>query len=122
MSTFKEFSQGKSASDNKFYLQISSMPVSVSVILTIGILFFIGNLPAKMPLFYSLPWGTDQLASHFQFLILPAVIVLITLINLSLSWYLHQSQTFLKQALLYTSLVVTLILLVTFIKIVTIFI
>ncbi|MBI2017582.1 hypothetical protein HYS92_00880 [Candidatus Daviesbacteria bacterium] len=88
--------------------------------ISIPIIFRI--LPEKLPLFYSLAWGEIQLASHEQFFILPASIILVTLINLFLSWQLHPSQIFLKKILLASSVIISIILSITFLKIVFIFI
>lgn len=84
--------------------------------------FFGGSfLPPKLPLFYSLPWGDYQLAGKLQLLIIPASIALISLFNLTASWQLHTSQVFFKRVLTLSSLLVSLILTITFIKIVLIF-
>ena len=84
--------------------------------------YFLGNfLPPKLPLFYSLPWGDDQLAGKSQLLIIPTSIALIALFNLIISWQLHASQVFFKRVLTLSSLLVSLILTITFMKIVLIF-
>jgi len=79
-------------------------------------------LPPKLPLFYSVAWGNGQLATHQQFLIIPASISLITLLNLVISWQLHPSQSFFKKVLLISSIIVSVILVTTFIKIILMFI
>lgn len=94
----------------------------LSLLLSLIILSLFKFLPLQLPLFYSLPWGEEQLATHQQFLIVPSVITLITLLNLSFSWQLHPSQIFFKKILLFSSLVISLILIITFIKIVLIFV
>lgn len=85
------------------------------------ILIFFRHLPPKLPLFYSLPWGDEQLANHQQFLIIPASIALIALLNLIISWQLHPSQVFFKKILLTSSLLNSFILTITFVKIFLIF-
>lgn len=106
----------------KLSSRILIIPFILSIILTIIIIFFLGYLPPKLPLFYSLPWGEGQLATHQQFLIIPAIIGLITLLNLVISWQLHPSQSFFKRILFLSSIIITLILSATFIKIVLNFI
>ncbi|MBI3103604.1 hypothetical protein HYZ05_01560 [Candidatus Daviesbacteria bacterium] len=98
--------------------------ISLSCAFTIAavILIFFRFLPEKLPLFYSLPWGEAQLAHHRQFLILPVSIILICTFNFILSQQLHHSQSFFKKVLILSSLISTLILSVTFIKIILIFI
>lgn len=103
-----------------FWLGILPFVISLSMILFIMTLFKF--LPPKLPLFYSLTWGEKQLATHQQFLILPTSIILVTFINLIISWQLHHQQSFFKKALLLSSVIVSLILTITFIKIVLLFI
>lgn len=87
------------------------------------ILLFINlpSLPPQLPLFYSQPWGEKQLATIPQFLVLPSVVVLITLINLMISWHLHSSQIVLKRMLAISSVVIALLFVITAFKIVYIF-
>lgn len=82
----------------------------------------ITNIPSQIPLFYSLPWGENQLASSSQFIIIPSLIALITLFNVSLSWYLHPSQYPLKRILAFSSFIVSILMLITSIKIIYLFI
>lgn len=102
--------------------KLNSIPIILSLMITLFVLFFGENLPPKLPLFYSLPWGENQLGNHQQFLIIPGVIALITLLNLILSWQLHSSQLFFKKILIYSSWLISLILFITFLKIIFIFI
>lgn len=120
MSQFKNELFNENLSKN-IYLYLASLPLGVSLLITFFILIFFQFLPSKLPLFYSLPWGDAQFANHQQFLIIPASIILIDLINLSLIWHLHPSQKFFKNMLILTSLIITLIFLTTFIKIFLIF-
>lgn len=99
-----------------------TLPIIISLILTILILSMQQFLPFRMPLFYSLSWGEGQLATLPQFLIIPATISCITLINLMIIWQLHKNQVLFKQILLVTSLSITGILTFTILKVVFIFI
>lgn len=98
------------------------IPLLLSSLITLFIAIYTRFLPSKLPLFYSLPWGEKQLASNLQLLIIPASITLVTLSNLIISWQLHSSQSFFKNILLFSSLLVSLILIITFFKIILIFI
>lgn len=93
-----------------------------SVTITIFINMQSSKLPYKLPLFYSLPWGEPQLAALSQFNILSGIIFLTTFINLLISWHLHLSQLVLKRILAISSLLVTLLLTITSIKIIYTFI
>lgn len=103
-----------------FWLSIT--PFIISVILTLVILLFFRNLPQRMPLFYSLPWGEGQLAAKMQFLILPSIIVLVTMLNLSVCSQLHDSQNFFKKMLGISSFLSSAILTAAFLKIVFLFV
>lgn len=97
------------------------IPLFLSLFISLFIAFSAKFLPPKLPLFYSLPWGETQLVNHSQLLIIPAIISLVTLCNLIISWQLHPTQTLSKNILLFSSLLISLILTITFIKIVLIF-
>lgn len=98
------------------------MPLLLSLLIILFTLRFAKSLPPRIPLFYSLPWGEKQLVGNQDLLIIPAIIALVTLFNLIISWQLHSSQTFFKKILLFSSILISLILTITFIKIVLIFI
>lgn len=106
--------------NRKFW--ISFTPLILSLLYTFFILSLSKILPPKLPLFYSLAWGEKQLATHLQLLIIPASITLVTLFNLIISWQLHPQQVFFKKILLSATLLVSLILTITFFKIILIFI
>ncbi|MBI2338347.1 hypothetical protein HYU95_04150 [Candidatus Daviesbacteria bacterium] len=108
--------------NNQSHLLIGLFPLALSLAVTLTIITVLKFLPSKLPLFYSLPWGEGQLATHQQFLIIPASIVLITPLNLIISWQLHPSQSFLKKVLLVSSAVASLILTIALIKIILMFI
>lgn len=107
---------------SRIYFWASVSPGVISLVFVLIILIFFKDLPAKLPLFYSLSWGNQQLATHQQFLIIPATLAAITIINLGISWQLHPKQKFFKKILLLNPLIINLILGLTFIKIILIFI
>lgn len=106
----------------KINFWIAFTPILITLLITLFIVISIKFLPPKLPLFYSLPWGEKQLADHSQLLIIPAIIALVTLLNLVISWQLHDSQIFFKKILLFSSILISLILTITFLKIMLIFI
>lgn len=103
-------------------MKILAIPLAFSLIIITFIALSANLLPPKLPLFYSLAWGDNQLANRQQLLIIPAVISLITLVNLIISWQLHPRQIFLKKVLTFSSVLISIILSLTFFKIVSIFI
>ncbi|MBI2196204.1 hypothetical protein HYU45_01185 [Candidatus Daviesbacteria bacterium] len=106
----------------ELYFWIGLSPLLAGLVLTTIIFSLFKFLPPKLPLFYSLPWGEEQLATPQQFLIIPASISLIALLNLIIAWQLHPQQSFFKKALSLSSAVVGIILTITFIKIILNFI
>lgn len=98
-----------------------TLPLLLALIIALFIAIFARILPPRLPLFYSLPWGDSQLVNIQQLLILPASIALISLFNLIISWQLHTTQNLFKKILQFCSLLVSLILTITFVKIVLIF-
>lgn len=101
---------------------ITFTPLLLSLAMVIFILISGRFLPPKLPLFYSLSWGEKQLANYQQLLIVPSSIILVTLCNLAISWQLHPQQIIFKKILLFSSVLISLILTITFVKIVLIFI
>lgn len=97
-------------------------PLILSLLIALFILFFFRYLPPSLPLFYSLPWGEGQLGSHQQFFIIPSGIILITMLNYTIASQLHPTQTFFKKILYISSFICSLILTITFIKIILMFI
>lgn len=102
------------------------IPITVSFVcfFFIATLYFASYsaLPAQLPLFYSLPWGESELVSKQQFFILPAVLVLITLINLLIASQLHPVQRVLKRTLMLSLILIDVALLITTLKILFIFV
>lgn len=103
---------------NKLHLWIGLAILILSLSIAAVIITTFRFLPSRLPLFYSLPWGEAQLATHQQFLVIPASISAVALLNLLVAWQLHPSQSFFKKALLISSVAVSLILTVAFIKVI----
>lgn len=106
----------------KLHTWLILSPLIISAVIIVIILTVLQILPAKLPLFYSVAWGDKQLATHQQFLIIPSSIILITFLNLIVSWQLHPSQSFFKRVLLLSSIVISTILVIAFVKIILNFI
>jgi hypothetical protein len=103
-------------------LLFNLVPFVLGLVTTLTILFLAKSLPPTLPLFYSLVWGDDQLVTLPQLLIIPSIMVLISLINLIVYWQLHEAQQLFKQMIITSSVITSLILTVSFIRIILIFI
>lgn len=115
--TFYNFNQSGS------FFSFSVIISAISIMTILGLhVFFYNQLPLKLPLFYSLPWGDQQLVLKQQFFILPAVLGLFCLINLFIVTQLHISQIILKKVLLSSVILLDFIFLITAFKIILIFV
>lgn len=76
------------------------------------------KLPPAIPLYYSLPWGEDQLAKPSDLFIIPFSLILIFLLNLVLSLTFLKKDPFLTKFLIWNSCFVALAGLITLIKII----
>lgn len=105
-------------------ISILSIFITAFSIIIFLFIFFTNRhkVPDQLPLFYSLNWGDPYLANQTQFLLLPFLMLLTLLINLILSWHLHQTQIVLKRMLNLASATSAILLLITGIKIIYIFI
>ncbi len=101
---------------------INLLPFALALVITISLPLLSNQLPNRLPLLYSLPWGESQLVNLGQVLILPASIVLISLVNLVIYWRLKSEQLLFRQILVIVSVMSSLILFISYIKIISIFI
>lgn len=85
---------------------------SFGLVVVMVALFFYAtpNLPAQVALFYTLPWGLDQLAPTFFLLALPIIGLVLLIFNLTI-------RTWAKEVG-YLSLIVNLLLLLSMVKII----
>lgn len=68
------------------------------------LLFSWFNLPPEVPLFYSLPWGEEQLVSPLLLWSLPASSLIITLVNLTCASYFSSDKLLTRVLMVTTSL------------------
>lgn len=97
----------------KNYIYLS---FSISVLLVFGIIILQNNLPPSLPLFYGKPAGEGVLTNLRGFLIAPLLAFLITLANTLISFIFKD--IFIKKILILTSLLVTILISITIIKII----
>lgn len=92
----------------------------IPLLLTLGYLFItVHRWPPEVPLFYSRPWGEEQLA-HSGFLwFLPLGALFITFLNLSLAAFLIERLPFLARILVWSTSLISLLVSITIFKIVT---
>lgn len=105
------------------FILIPAIVSTTSVVVVTALFFLLQNrLPSKLPLFYSLPWGQAQLSGKYQFLLLPTVLILTTLVNILLALQLHPVQIVLRRILTISLLLTNTIIFITALKILFIFV
>lgn len=106
---------------DKFFLIPLFISLFTTLLITLLIFIFFNQLPFRLPLFYSLPWGEAQLVSKQQIFLLPIVLMVIILVNSFIVSQLHPLQKVLKKLLMFNLIFIDLIILITFLKILFIF-
>ncbi|OGE20127.1 hypothetical protein A3A14_01300 [Candidatus Daviesbacteria bacterium RIFCSPLOWO2_01_FULL_43_38] len=105
------------------FILIPAVASTASAVVITAFFFLVQNrLPSKLPLFYSLPWGQAQLSDKHQFLLLPVILILTTLVNILLALQLHPVQMVLRRILTVSLLLTNSVIIITAFKILSIFI
>lgn len=76
------------------------------------------KLPPQVPLFYSRPWGREQLVNPNGLLILPIISLLITVVNLAVASLMPGEEKLVSQLLVIFATVFNFLCLITLFKIV----
>lgn len=82
------------------------------------IVFSWRNLPPELPLFYSRPWGKDQLASPVGLLLLPFLSLTVILVNSLLLNLIPKEEKLIPKILVSTTAAFGLLCLITLLKII----
>lgn len=90
----------------------------ICVVQLVILFSFWQRLPPQVPLFYSRPWGTNQLTSPLGLLTLPGLSVAIILINLLIGRFIDQKEILMKQIISTAALVFNLLCLITLVQII----
>ncbi len=95
----------------------------LAILFSLSAIFFLSSyLPPKLPLFFSLTWGDAELVNKTQLLIIPASITALMLFNLIIFWRLNENYLLLRRILIFTGLLTTAIIMISFAKMILIFI
>lgn len=107
--------------------KVAGTGISLCLILVIfSFSFFIfsafgGNfsrLPPEVPLFYSRPWGWEQLALSWQLGVLPFLALIFFIFDLLIATKLYFQYPLLSQILVWSSAIFTLLTTITLLKII----
>lgn len=75
------------------------------------------NLPPEVPLFYSRPWGQEQLAQKLWLFFLPFICFLVTIINFRLASLFYKKEPFLAKIFVWTSFIIAFLVSINIIRI-----
>lgn len=86
------------------------------------IIWFYGQLPPQIPLFFSRPWGQAWLASPSSIFILPLFSLITLLLNYFLALYFHSQKILISQLLVIFGFIISLFSTISVIKIINLII
>lgn len=93
------------------------MVLVINIFSLLYILLRFPKLPPLVPLWYSRPWGADQLASPLWLFILPLGSMVWYVVNVAISVYLAKEYLVFTQMMFLSSLLVSFMSFVTLLKI-----
>lgn len=101
-----------------WFLALAHKFILIFFALSMGLLLWRWRmLPPLLPLWYSRPWGADQLASPYWLLLLPLMSLTIYGVNFLVAMYIMAEYLIFTQMLFLSSLVVSLLSFVALMKI-----
>ncbi|OGG34993.1 hypothetical protein A2363_02110 [Candidatus Gottesmanbacteria bacterium RIFOXYB1_FULL_47_11] len=93
--------------------------VLICFVLSLGILLWRWRLlPPMVPLWYSRPWGADQMTEPYWLFLLPMASMFLYIVNVVVSIYFTAEYLIFTQMLFLSSLIVSLLSFITLVKIV----
>jgi hypothetical protein len=103
---------------DEYILKSSIANVFIFILFVIVLIIKWNHLEIQLPLFYSLPRGEEQLGNPISILILPASSFFLFFINFFISLRLFNQEKLCVYLLFSSSLILSLLLFITFLKIV----
>lgn len=101
-----------------WFIRLVHKFILILFVLSLGILLWRWHmLPPMVPLWYSRPWGADQLASPYWLFMLPLASIILYGINFLVSMYVTREYLIFTQMLFLSSLIVSLLSFISLIKI-----
>jgi len=95
--------------------QISLFLLAAQILIIISIWRF---LPPEIPLFYSRPWGKDQLVNSPGIIVLPIICLVVFFANMVVAQLATKEETLVKKMLAITSLIFSFLILISLIQII----
>lgn len=104
--------------ENKGLKQLLKLSFILILVQALIILFSLSFLPSQVPLFYSRPWGEEQLAHPLYLFILPLANLAIFILNSILLSFIEKKELLIRQILIICILLFNFLSLITLIQIV----
>lgn len=107
---------------NDRYVKIPFLLGLACLLLQLGLLAFVGqHLPPEVPIFYSRPWGKQQLTSKTTLWLLPFSTTLVFILNLALASLAGRQERLLARILIGAGVSFAFLATYTLMKIITVF-
>lgn len=89
------------------------LSLGLNIVLILIIIAFFFRLPPQIPLFYSRPWGTSQLASSYFLIVIVALSLLVLIINTLLASAFYARERLISSVITWTACLVIFLITVT---------
>ena len=104
--------------ENKGLKQLLKLSFILILVQALIIIFTLSFLPSQVPLFYSRPWGEEQLAHPLYLFILPLANLAIFILNSILLSFIEKKELLIRQILIICILLFNFLSLITLIQII----
>ncbi len=104
--------------ENKGLKQLLKLSFILILVQALIILFSLSFLPSQVPLFYSRPWGEEQLAHPLYLFILPLANLAVFILNSILLSFIEKKELLIRQILIICILLFNFLSLITLVQIV----
>jgi len=104
--------------ENKGLKQLLKLSFILILIQTLIILFSLSFLPSQVPLFYSKPWGEEQLTHPLYLFILPLASLIVFMLDSILLSFIDKKDLLIRQILTTCILLFNFLSLITLIQII----
>lgn len=95
--------------------RINLILLSAQILIIISVWRF---LPPEIPLFYSRPWGEDQLTNYYGIITLPVICLIVFFTNSVIAKLAIKEENLIKQMLAVASLIFIFLILISLIQII----
>jgi len=102
---------------NSWFITSLRLVIILAVIEASLIGFLYKRIPLQVPLFFSRPWGEEQLAPRFYLFSLPLGLIILTVVNVWIAAQFYEKDSLLTYLLIFSITLVSLLVSVTLFQI-----